>query len=393
MLQSGGYSLRSLETVQTQFLSLTRADQPFTLFHKGTLNHARLAYETYGELNADKSNAILLFHALSASQHAAGVNPSVDGVGDRWTEDCQTGWWDGFIGPGKAIDTNRFFVICANWLGGCYGSTGPSSVNPDTGRPFGSSFPRLALADQISAQVQLLDALSIGRVHAAIGASLGGVLTLSLAMRFPDRVKLVLPMATGTGVTPLQRIHNFEQIFAIETDPDFNGGDYDPATPPDHGLAVARMIGHKTYVSLAAMQERARNEIVTQSDDLAWYKLSSTLESYMLHQSQKFTKRFDANTYLRIIDSWQRLDLAAEAGCETLEEAFLKCRNHKFFVFSIDSDVCFYPEEQAGVMSYLKGAGADATRITVHTDKGHDSFLLEPELYRPYIRAFLTEDV
>lgn len=380
-----------METVHTQFLPLTRTDRPFCLFRGGTLTHARLAYETFGKLNAQKSNAVLLFHALSASQHAAGFNPGVDGVGDRWTDECQTGWWDGFIGPGRAIDTGRFFVICANWLGGCYGSTGPSSLNPDTGKPFGSTFPHLALADQVNAQVQLLDALGIDQLHAAVGASLGGVLTLSLAMRFPERVRIVLPMATGARVTPLQRIHNFEQAYAIESDPDFNGGDYEMARPPERGLAIARMIGHKTYVSLTAMQERARDEIVTHSDDLSWYSLSSTLESYMLHQAQKFVRRFDANTYLRIIDAWQRMDLAAEAGCESLEEAFMKCRNHRFLVFSIDSDVCFYPEEQAELMDYLKKVGADATRITVHTEKGHDSFLLEPALFQPYLRALLME--
>jgi homoserine O-acetyltransferase len=382
-----------LDTVQTQFLSLTQPGKPFRLFHGGALPQARLAYETYGRLNADKSNAILVFHALSASQHAAGFNPAVEGVGERWTDECQAGWWDGFIGPGKAIDTNRFFVICANWLGGCYGSTGPSTMDPETGKPYGSRFPRLALADQVNAQVRLLDALGIGRLHAAIGASLGGILTLSLAMRFPERVKIVLPMATGARVTPLQRIHNFEQIFSIESDPDFEGGDYAPTRPPHRGLAIARMIGHKTYVSLSAMQERARDEIVTQSDDLSWYHLSSTLESYMLHQAQKFTRRFDANTYLRITDAWQRLDLASEAGCDSLDQAFLKCRNHRFLVFSIDSDVCFYPEEQAELMDYLKNAGADAMRITVHTEKGHDSFLLEPNLYEPYFRAFLLEHI
>lgn len=382
-----------METVQTQFLSLTPDDKSFKLFHGGSLRHARLAYETYGQLNAARSNAILVFHALSASQHAAGFNPAVDGVGGLWTEECQTGWWDGFIGPGKALDTGRFFVICANWLGGCYGSTGPGSINPETGTRFGSAFPRLALVDQVNAQVRLLDALGIERLHAAIGASLGGILTLSLAMSYPERVKIVLPMAAGARLTPLQLIHNFEQIYAIETDPDFKGGDYDPACPPSRGLAIARMIGHKTYVSLDAMQERARDEIVTPSDDLSGYPLSSTLESYMLHQAQKFIKRFDANTYLRIIDAWQRLDLAAEAGCDCLEEAFMKCRNHRFLVFSIDSDVCFYPEEQAEVMQYLKKAGADATRITVHTEKGHDSFLLEHSLFQPYIRAILLETI
>jgi homoserine O-acetyltransferase len=162
--------------------------------------------------------------------------------------------------------------------------------------------------------------------------------------------------------------------------------------PPNRGLSVARMIGHKTYVSLVAMQERARDQIISQSDNLAWYRLSSTLESYMLHQAQKFTKRFDANTYLRIISAWQQFDLAAEALCDSLDEVFIRCRGQKFLIFSIDSDVCFYPEEQAQLAEQLKNAGADATRITVHSDKGHDSFLLEPVLFQPYLRAFLSED-
>lgn len=382
-----------METVQTQFLPLTRPGVPFALADGTPLADARLAYETYGQLNASKSNAVLLFHALSASQHAAGFNPGVDGIGDRWTDECQTGWWDGFIGPGKALDTDQFFVVCANWLGGCYGSTGPSSLNPATGKPYGASFPGLAMVDQVNAQVQLLDALGIERVQAAIGASLGGVLTLLLAMKYPDRVNRVIPIATGARITPLQRIHNFEQIFAIESDPAFEQGNYDLAAPPRRGLAMARMIGHKTYVSLAAMQERARDEIVSRSDHLSWYDVTSTLESYILHQSEKFTHRFDANTYLRILNAWQRMDLPAEVGCETLEQAFMRCRNHKFLIFSIDSDVCFYPEEQAELMDNLKQVGADATRLTVHTDKGHDSFLLEPDLYRPYIRAFLFENI
>lgn len=380
-----------METVQTQFLDLTPPGRPYPLWHGGNLAQTRLAYETYGQLNADRSNAILVFHALSASQHAAGFNPAVEGVGARWIDECQVGWWDGFIGPGKAIDTDRFFVICANWLGGCYGSTGPSSVNPETGRPYGSAFPRLALADQVHAQVKLLDALGIERLHAAAGASLGGVLAILLAMRFPERVKIVLPIAAGARITPLQLLHNFEQVFAIESDPDFRGGDYYDGRPPNRGLAMARMIGHKTYVSLEAMQERARDELVSNHDDLAWYRLCSTLESYMLHQVQKFTQRFDANTYLRILDAWQRMDLATEAGCGSLQDAFDRCRHQKFLVFTIDSDVCFYPDEQADIMGFLKRAGADATRITVHTNKGHDSFLLEPNLYKPYFRALLME--
>ncbi len=381
-----------MEITETQFLQFATPEQPFKLLGGESLKDAVLAYETYGKLNEDRSNAVLVFHALSGSQHAAGMTAAVDGVGDRWTDECQVGWWNDFIGPDKAIDTDSFFVICCNYLGGCYGSTGPGSTNPETGRPYGASFPRISFADIVRSQVRLLDSLGIKKLHGVVGASLGGSLAQSLATRYPDRVGRVVLIATNSAVTPLQRIHNFEQVFAIENDPLFNGGDYDPSKPPNRGLAVARMIGHKTYVSLVAMQERARDEIVSQSDNLAWYQLTSTLESYMLHQAQKFTKRFDANTYLRIISAWQQFDLAAEALCESIDEAFVRCRNQKFLIFSIDSDVCFYPEEQAQLADQLKNAGADATRITVHSDKGHDAFLLEPVLFQPYLRAFLAEN-
>ncbi len=378
-----------METVETRFQQIATPERPLKLLCGGELADVRIAYETYGELNADRSNAVLVFHALSGSQHAAGHNPAVEGVGGRWTEECRTGWWDDFVGPGKAVNTDRFFVICANYLGGCYGSTGPGSINPATGRPYGSGFPSIAISDIVDSQVRLLDALELTGLHAVVGASLGGLLSLDLATRYPGRVKRVVPIATGSSVTPLQRIHNFEQAFAIEADPMFQGGDYDPSEPPARGLAVARMIGHKTYVSLEAMQERARTEFISKSDNLEWYQLSSTLESYMLHQSQKFTQRFDANTYLRIINAWQRFDLAQEAGCSTIEKAFEKCVGQRYHIFSIDSDVCFYPEEQGQLAEQLKGAGVDATRITVHSEKGHDAFLLEPILFEPYLRAFL----
>jgi homoserine O-acetyltransferase len=378
------------DPVETRFQNVATPDRPLRLFNGQALPEVTLAYETYGRLNDAGSNAVLLFHALSGSQHAAGFNPGVEGVGDRWTDECQTGWWDEFVGPGKALDTDEHFVICANYLGGCYGSTGPTSIDPATGRAYGGRFPALHVSDIVNSQMRLLDALGVGRLHAVVGASLGGIMALNLATRFPERVERVIPIATGMEVTPLQRIHNFEQVFAIETDPRFRGGDYDGEDPPVQGLSVARMIGHKTYVSLEAMQERARSECISSADNLAWYQLTSTLESYMLHQAQKFTRRFDANTYLRIVNAWQQFDLAAEAACASLEEAFARCRGQRFHIFSIDSDVCFYPEEQALLADQLKRADVDATRITVHSEKGHDSFLLEPVLYEPYIRAFLA---
>lgn len=378
-----------MRTETTKFFALATEERPFFLQSGQAVSPAVLAYETYGTLNARRDNAVLVFHALSGSQHAAGFNPAVPEVGSRWTDDVQEGWWDAFIGPGRGLDTDAFFVICVNYLGGCYGSTGPSSVDPRTGKPYGPRFPQVTMADIVDSQMALLDHLGIDVLHAAVGASLGGLLALSLATRYPERVRSVIPFATGARTTPLQRLHNLEQICAIEADPEFNGGEYYEGGGPVRGLALARMIGHKTFVSLEAMEERARTEIVRRVDSLAWYQLRSSLESYMLHQGRKFVRRFDANTYLRILDAWNRFDLVREAVATDMVALFQRCRKQHYLIFTIDSDACYFPEEQAFLAEVLKKAGVDATRITVHSDKGHDSFLLEAHLYRPFLRAAL----
>jgi homoserine O-acetyltransferase len=355
----------------------------------GQLNEVTIAYETYGTLSDDRSNAVLVFHALTGSQHAAGFNRAVPAVGSRWTEECQSGWWDGFIGPGKALDTDRLFVISANYLGGCYGSTGPSSLDPATGKPYGSQFPRVTFADIADSQIKLLEHLGIDKLHAVIGASTGGLLTMSLATRYPEMVDIVIPIASGVRVTPLQTLHNFEQITAIENDPNFQNGDYYEGPPPHAGLMLARMIGHKTFVSLDAMQKRARNETVTRDEGPGTYSIADPMESYIWHQGSKFVARFDANSYVRISEAWQHFDLVAEADAEDLAEVFARCRNQRYMLFSIDSDVSFYPEEQAALAALLRGADVPHRRITVHSDKGHDSFLLEPELFAPHLVATL----
>lgn len=360
---------------------------PLSLRSGETLDCFTLAYETYGELNASMDNAILLFHALTGSQNAAGYTAEVAGVGERWTDECKTGWWDGFIGKEKALDTSKYFVICANYLGGCYGSTGPTSVNPRTGDPYRSSFPRIAISDIVDSQVRLLDFLGIERLRATVGASVGGMLALSLATRYADRVSSVIAVGSGMSTPPLQRIQNFEQIYAIESDANFRGGDYDASAPPSQGLALARMISHKTFVSLRALERRARKEIHEPDDDLSfsWYKINRSLESYMLHQGRKFVKRFDANTYLRVIDAWQQFDLVREAGAQSLEDLFCRCREQRYLIFSIDSDVCFYPDQQADMARVLSANGVPNMHITVHSEKGHDAFLTEPKLFTPHL--------
>ncbi len=380
-----GASPSDPEPTRTRFVKL---DGPFTTLSGKTIGEVTLAYEMYGELNAARDNVILVFHALTGSQHAAGYTPSVPGVGARWTEEMQVGWWEGFIGPGRPLDTNRYAVVCVNYLGGCYGSTGPSSTNPATGRPYGSEFPSLTITDIVDSQVRLLEQLGIKRIHACTGGSVGGLMALVMATRYPDRVKVAIPIAAGLSVTTLQVIHNFEQMFAIIADPNFEGGDYYRGPPPDLGLALARMIGHKTFVSLSAFRERIRHEIPHQ-DYPAGYRVQHPMESYMLHQGQKFVQRFDANTYLRVVRVWQKFDLLKEVGGETFRDLLSRCREQRWMVFSIDSDVCFYPEEQENMVRTLKAAGVPVLWHTVHSDKGHDAFLLEPDKFKPGLQAVL----
>ena len=374
-----------IESVETQFYTFGSEADPFVLSNGAELTEVTVAYEAYGTLNEDRSNAILVFHALTGSQHAAGYNTGVDASGVRWTDETETGWWDAFIGPGKALDTESFFVLCVNYLGGCYGSTGPASTNPATGQPFGGSFPQVSFADMVDSQMRLLDHFGIEKLHAITGASTGGVMCLSLATRYPDRVANVIPISAGVQTTALQRIYNFEQINAIQNDPAFNAGDYYDGPAPDSGLALARMIGHKSFVSLKSLSNRARDVVIDEDEVPGMYALNHPLESYMRHQGEKFVQRFDANSYLRFIHAWNTFDLVAEAGRDDLSDLFIDAKHQRYMVFSIDSDVCFYPEEQQDLVGYLELADVEYRWVTVHSDKGHDSFLLEPALFYPHL--------
>ena len=364
-----------------------------TLREGGRIPGARLAYATWGTLNDDKSNAILLFHALSGTHHASGSHPDAPEGCPYWTEELHEGWWNEMVGPGKAIDTDRFFVLCANYFGGCYGSSGPTDINPETGKPFGSTFPHITVADLVETQIPLLDHFGIEQLHSVIGPSVGGLLTLTFATRYPEKVRNVIPIASRFKTTVLNRLILFEQILAIENDHNFNGGDYYESESPRIGLALARMISHKTFVHLDTFERRARRQLVHEEEMLSWFQVRDTFQSYMLHQGKKFTERFDANTYLRIIDMWSRYDAVREGNADDAQDLLLRCKEagHKFLVFSIDSDFCFYPEEQAELVKHLEEADVDTMHITVHSAKGHDSFLLEPELYTPHIRELLAD--
>jgi len=375
-----------MKNVETQFFTY----ETLKLQNGTEFGPVTLAYETYGTLNQQHDNAILLFHALTGSQHAAGYNPAVPGIGEHWTDVCQTGWWDEFIGPGKAVDTDRFFVICANYFGGCYGTTGPSSINPETGKPYGGDFPRISCGDIVDSQLPLLNHFEISKLHAVIGASLGGMLTMNFAARYPEKSDLIIPLACGIEPTTLTRAHNLEQILAIENDPNFSDGHYYDSVPPVRGLALARMISHKTYVSLDFIEERAHDRYEQEHDEFSWYKINTPLESYILHQGRKLVKRFDANTYLQMIAAWSDYNLLRDTGFSSYEQLFGRCTNQRYLLFTINDDVCFYPDEQDFIRRKLEACGISVNHVTVHSDKGHDSFLLEPHLYEKDLREALN---
>jgi homoserine O-acetyltransferase len=382
---------RTIGPVETRFFTFGSARDPLRLRSGETLGPVTIAYETYGELSAARDNAILVFHALTGSQHAAGWNAAVPGVGDRWNDECRQGWWDLFVGPQRVVDTERFFVVCANYLGGCYGSSGPASPRPDRGERWGPDFPRIAFADVVDSQMRLLDHLGIDRLYAVVGASTGGMACLSLATRYPQRVDRVVPIASGLQTTPLQRVQNFEQIVAIQSDPEFRAGRYAPDGGPRRGLTLARMISHKLFVSLRDMEQRSSAAIEPVEEANGWYGVRHPLESYMLHQGQKLPRRFDANSYLRILDAWQSFDLLREGGAAGFAGLFARCRHQRYLQFTIDSDMCFAPEEQLRLELALEEVGIENARITVHSLKGHDSFLVEPHLYGPQLKFFLEE--
>ena len=379
--------------VRSQFFTYGEDAESRLALHDGQdFGPVTLAYETYGALNEKCDNAILIFHALSGSQHVCGFNPEVPQAGERWNTECQTGWWDDFVGPGKTVDTDRFFVVCANYFGGCYGSTGPSSINPVTGQEYGGDFPQISFGDIVDSQIPLFNHLGIETFRAAIGSSLGGMLGMNFAARYPERVNRGIPIASGLESTTLTRVHNLEQILAIENDPNFCNGHYYNGPAPLRGLALARMISHKTFVSLHAMEARMTHKCEQEQDEFSWYKIKTPLESYILHQGRKFLRRFDTNTYLYLIAGWTNFNLAREFGTSDYQEVFKKCGHQDYLVFSIDSDCCFYPEEQEFLHAKLVESELPTEFITVRSDKGHDSFLLEPALYAEPIRRMLEKN-
>lgn len=355
--------------------------QPFTFKSGQVIPGFTLRYETYGTLNATRDNAILVCHALSGDHHCAGWHSPAD---------KKPGWWNNLIGPGKAVDTRRFYVVCANVLGGCQGSTGPSSINPETGRPYGILFPFVTIRDMVRSQKLLLDHLGVTALHGVIGGSMGGMLAMLFAIEYPRFTRRMLAMAT-TGRESAQAIA-FNEVGrqAIMQDPAWNHGDYPKDGGPRVGLAIARMMAHITYVSDASMDRKfGRRKKENANGDAYTFEQQFEVEGYLRHQGQSFINRFDANTYLYITRALDQFDLAHAYG--SLEAAFAPVEAETLIV-GFTSDWLFPPEQNRQLALALLRAGKRASYAELDTDLGHDSFLLESEELYTLIRGFLERD-
>ncbi|MCC7253019.1 homoserine O-acetyltransferase [Hyphomicrobium sp.] len=354
-------------------------DAPLKLESGQLLAPLSIAYETYGTLNAAKSNAILICHALTGDQYAASVHP-VTG---------KPGWWERLIGPGKPIDTDRFFVICPNILGGCMGSTGPASLNPRTGKPYGLDFPVITIGDMVDAQVRLIDHLGIDELFSVVGGSMGGMQVLEWTARQKTRVATAIPIAAA----PWHSAQNiaFHEVGrqAVMADPDWrNGSYYEHGVVPKNGLSVARMAAHITYLSEKALQGKFGRNLQDRAARSFSFDADFKIESYLRHQGSTFVDRFDANSYLYITRAMDYFDLEAAHGGK-LANAFLGTRT-QFCVVSFTSDWLYPTRDSKAIVNALNAVAANVSFVEIESDKGHDAFLLEEPEFHATVRGFLT---
>jgi homoserine O-acetyltransferase/O-succinyltransferase len=366
--------MSSVGLVQPQFQHVA---QPLPLRSGASLPQYSLAYETYGRLNAQRNNAVLVCHALNASHHVAGTY-----AGQERSE----GWWDNLVGPGKPLDTNRFFVIGVNNPGSCFGSTGPMQVNPATGQPWGADFPVVTVEDWVDAQARLMDHLGIQTLAAVLGGSLGGMQALSWALRFPGRLRHCIAVATAPNLSAQNIAFNEVARRAIITDPDFHGGHYlAHGTLPRRGLRVARMIGHITYLSDDAMEAKFGRELKAAALGYSTQEIEFQIEAYLRHQGDKFSEYFDANTYLLITRALDYFDPAAEHGGD-LSETFAAARC-KFQLVSFTTDWRFSPARSREIVKALVDNNLDVSYAEIAAPHGHDAFLLDDPRYHGVLRA------
>lgn len=369
----------SVGIVKTQYHTINEGIQ----FESGVeFSPITVAYETYGELNNKKDNAILVIHALTGDAHAAGYHSETD---------KKAGWWDTLIGKGKAFDTDKYFIICTNILGGCSGTTGPCSINPQTGKPYGTDFPVFTIEDTVKVQKKLLDYLEIESLYCVAGGSMGGMEAMQFSISYPDFVKSAVLIATTSRLSPQAIAFNAVGRNSIISDPAWNNGDYyDKEQKPDRGLANARMIGHITYLCEEAMYNKFGRKLQNKDHYDFNFDIDFQVESYLQHQGQIFVDRFDANSYLYITKAVDYFDPAEKYG--SLKNAF-KETNAKFLVISFDSDWLFPSYQSKEIVNTLMQLGKDVSYCEIKSPCGHDAFLLEYETQDKIIKSFLDNHI
>lgn len=369
----------SVGIVEKRFYSFAQPPHEMTLESGAKLGPITLAYETYGKLDHDKSNVILILHALSGDSHVAGY------YGE---DDSKPGWWDIMVGPGKGIDTNKYFVICSNILGSCMGSTGPSCINPKTNQPYGLDFPVVTIGDMVKAQKALMDHLGIRSILCLIGGSIEGMQVLEWCMRYPDMVVSAVPLATTTRHSALAIAFNEVARQAIMADPIWNNGNYYSGPKPDLGLAVARMIGHITYLSDEAMRHKFGRRLQEKSDFSFNFDADFQVESYLRYQGTKFVERFDANSFLYITKASDYFDLENQHDSGSAVKAFSKAKA-KFLVVSFTSDWLYPTYQSKAMVQAMKKNGLDVSFCEIEAEWGHDAFLLPNERLSALVKGFL----
>ena len=363
---------------KTEDIKKIIVSKPLKLDCGKTINDFPLAYETYGTLNENKDNAILVFHALTGDQFVTGTNPVTN----------REGWWVTAVGPGKAIDTNKYFVICANVIGGCMGSWGPSNNNKETNQPYGLDFPVITIKDIVKAQESLLDYLGIKKLLCATGGSMGGMQLLQFCAIFPDKTFSAIPIACSASHSAQNIALNELARQAIMADPVWNGGKYFlKNTQPKNGLAVARMVGHITYLSDQGMQEKFGRKLQEKADYEFSFNADFQVESYLRHQGNTFVERFDANSILYITRAMDYFDLSKQFK-GGLVDAFKKQKT-KFLVISFSSDWLYKTKENKDIVIALNASGADVSYSEIVTDKGHDSFLVDEPEFLKTLKGFI----
>ncbi len=367
----------SVGIVETKYFTFAEPPNELQLECGRKLGPITLAYETYGEMNADKSNCILILHALSADAHAAGRHHP---------DDRKPGWWDNMIGPGKAFDPRKYYIICSNIIGGCKGSTGPSSINPATGKPYALDFPMVTISDMVNAQKRLIDHLGIKQLLCVVGGSMGGMQVLQWTVSYPDMVRLAIPIATTARLSSQAIAFDAVGRHAIMADPNFAGGNYYGKSIPSAGLAIARMIGHITYLSEQSMHAKFGRDLQDKTAPEYDFVTEFQVESYLNHQGDEFVKRFDANSYLYITKAMDYFDLTQPSGDLRKTLSVVKAA---FLVISFSSDWLFPSHMSKEIVTALRRNNVDVSYAEIQSSYGHDAFLLEVDTLSRLIVNFL----